>query len=72
MLTLRLNVKHSTSVLGTLELYVSILKSNNCSNYFVGMVLEVWPSTVFCVPMELCSTSSTSFVIGGSMWTAHW
>ena len=72
MLTLRLNVKHSTSALGTLKLYISTKKSINCSNCLVGMELEVWPSTVFCAPMELCSTSSTLSVIGGSMWTAHW
>jgi len=52
MLTLRRNVKHSTSAL--------------------GMELEVWPSTVFCALMELCSTSSTLSVIGGSTLTAHW
>merc|ERR550525_1355652 len=30
------------------------------------MELEVWPNTASCVPMELCSTRTTSSVTGGS------
>jgi len=48
------------------------LKPNvKLSTFVLGMELVAWPSTVFCVPMEPCSISSTSSAIGGSMLTAH-
>merc|ERR1719483_460150 len=33
------------------------------------MAQEAWLSTASSVPMELCSTSNTLSVTGGSMWT---
>ena len=36
------------------------------STFVLLMELEVLPNTVSCVPMELCSTRTTSSVTGGS------
>ena len=50
-----------------------ILRLNVKHSIFAQLMeLEVWPSTASSVPTELCSTSSTSSVTGGSMWTALW
>ena len=41
------------------------------STFVPTLEMVDWPSTVFSVPMVLCSISNISFVTGGSMWTVH-
>jgi len=64
-LLLCVTVRWMVAIMQTLKPNVKL------SMFVLGMEQGAWPSTVFCVPMEPCSISSTSSATGGSMLTAH-